>query len=126
MLQFKRISINLALVVSLAALAGVNFAQAEKINIPLPTQDLEIQAVVDNVRTGVDVKAIMRQTRDNIKVEQVKRLPLLPQMRNAVGNVVSTRVMEETRTQTMNTQMAAMQDPVNPEAIPTFIAPKFE
>ncbi|CAK8725220.1 hypothetical protein H206_02491 [Candidatus Electrothrix aarhusensis] len=126
MLQFKRISINFALVVSLAAFVGVNSAQAEKINIPLPTGDLEIQAVVNNVRTGVDVKAIMRQTRDNMKVEQVKRLPLLPQMRNAVGNVVSTRVMEETRTTTMNTQMAAMQDPVNPDAIPTFIAPKFE
>jgi len=126
MLQFKRISINFALVVSLAAFAGVNSAQAETIHIPLPTEDLEIQAVVDNIRTGVDVKAIMRQTRDNMKEEQVKRLPLLPQMRNAIGNVVSTRVMEETRTKTMNAQMEAMQDPVNPEAVPTFIAPKFE
>jgi hypothetical protein len=126
MLQFKKISVNLALVVSLAAFAGGNSAQAENINIPLPTGDLEIQAVVNNVRAGVDVKAIMRQTRDNMKEVQVKRLPLLPQMRNAVGNVVSTRVMEETRTRTMNAQMAAMQDPVNPDAVPTFIAPKFE
>ena len=51
MLQFKKISVNLALVVSLVAFAGVDYAQAENIDIPLPTDAPEIQAVVDNVRT---------------------------------------------------------------------------
>ncbi|MCI5209063.1 MAG: hypothetical protein D3910_09780 [Candidatus Electrothrix sp. ATG2] len=129
--QFKKISVNLALVVFLAAFAGMNNAQAETIDIPLPTDDPGIQAVVENLRAGVggggvDVKEIMRQTRDKMKEVQAKKVPLMPQMRNTIGNVVSTRVMEETRRTTMNTQMNAMQDPVNPEAVPTMIAPKFE
>ncbi|MCW5214252.1 hypothetical protein VU13_02900, partial [Desulfobulbus sp. US5] len=61
MLQFKKLSVNLALAVSLAAFAGSNSAQAENINIPLPTDDPQIQAVVDNVRADVDGKALMRQ-----------------------------------------------------------------
>ncbi|MCI5140851.1 MAG: hypothetical protein D3909_03805 [Candidatus Electrothrix sp. ATG1] len=131
MLQFKKISVHLALVVSLAAFAGINNAHAETINIPLPTEDPDIQAVVEDLKTNIGpngdvVKDIMRQTRDKMKVVQAQKLPLMPQMRNTIGNVVSTRVMEETRRVTMNTQMNAMQDPQNPEAVPTMIAPKFE
>ena len=126
MLQFKKLSVNLALAVSLAAFAGINSAQAENINIPLPTDDPQIQAVVDNVRADVDGKALMRQTRDKIKVEQVKRLPLLRPLGDAISQVVSTRVRQETRDRTRKTQMAAMQDPMNPEGMPDFIAPKFD
>ena len=126
MLQFKKLSVNLALAVSLAAFAGINSAQAENINIPLATDDPEIQAVVDNVRTDVDGKAMMRQTRDKIKVAQVKRLPLLRPLGDAISQVVSTRVRQETRDRTRKTQMAAMQDPMNPEGMPNFIAPTFD
>ncbi|MCW5203181.1 hypothetical protein VU11_03520 [Desulfobulbus sp. US2] len=126
MLQFKKLSVNLALAVSLAAFAGSNSAQAENINIPLPTDDPQIQAVVDNVRADVDGKALMRQTRDKIKVEQVKRLPLLRPLGDAISQVVSTRVRQETRDRTRKTQMAAMQDPMNPEGMPNFIAPTFD
>ena len=123
MLQLKKLSVNLALVVSLA---GINYAQAENINVPLPTEDPEVQAVMDNVRAGIDVKGLMRQTRDRIKAEQVKRLPLLRPLGDAISEVVSTRVRQEVRDQTRKTQMAAMQDPMNPEGMPDIIAPKFD
>ena len=131
MLQFKKISVNLALVLSLTAFAGVQYVQAQNISLPLPAEDPEIQAVMDDVKANIDmngagVKDIMRQTRDRMKEEQVKRLPLMPQLRNTIGNVVSTRVMEDTRRMTMNAQMEAMQDPTNPEAVPTTIAPAFD
>ncbi|MCI5137278.1 MAG: hypothetical protein D3922_02415 [Candidatus Electrothrix sp. AR1] len=126
MLQFKKISVKFALVVSLAAFPGVRYAQAENVNIPLPTDDLEIQKVVESVRSGVDVKAMMRQTRDRIKVEQAKRLPFLRPIGDAISQVVSTRVRQETRDRTRKAQMAAMQDPMNPEGMPDFIAPKFD
>jgi hypothetical protein len=134
MRQVIKRTVNFVLVVAVIAFAGGNNAQAEKINIPLPTNDPGIQAVVEELSTdvgggagaGVNIKDIMRQTRDNMKETMAKRAPLMPQMRNTVGNVVSTRVMEETRRTTMNTQMDAMQDPHNPEAVPTMIAPKFE
>ena len=126
MLQLKKLSVNLALAVALAAFAGSNSAQAENIHVPLPTDDPEIQVVVDNVRAGVDVKDMMRQTRDKIKEEQAKRLPLLRPIGDAISQVVSTRVRQETRDKTRKAQMAAMQDPMNPEGMPDFIAPKFE
>ncbi|CAK8720472.1 hypothetical protein KKHLCK_09655 [Candidatus Electrothrix laxa] len=131
MLQFKKISVNLALAMSLTAFAGVNYAQAENISLPLPADDSDIQAVMDSVKANVDVngvvmKDIMRQTRDRMKEEQAQRLPLMPQFRNTIGQVVSARVQVETRTKTMNAQMEAMQDPVNPEAVPTAIAPTFD
>lgn len=131
MLHLKKISMNLALAISLAAVAGVNAAQAQNINIPLPSDDPEIQGVVDSVKTdvdmnGIDVKAIMRQTRDRIKEEQAKRLPLLRPMGDAISEVVSTRVRQETRDKTRKTQMAAMQDAASPEGIPNMIAPTFD
>jgi hypothetical protein len=126
MLQFKKISVNLALVVSLATFAGVASAQTEAINIPLPTEDPEIQAVVNDVRAGVDVKEMMRQTRDRIKEEQAKRLPLRLEMGEAISGIVSDRVRKETRAKTMSVQMGAMQDPANPDGVPDFIAPKFD
>ncbi|RWX51437.1 hypothetical protein VU01_11363 [Candidatus Electrothrix marina] len=131
MLQFKKISVNLALVVSLVAFAGVDYAQAENIDIPLPSDAPEIQAVVDSVKTdvdmnGIDVKTMMRQTRDKVKVVQAQKLPLRLEMGKAISDVVSRRVREETRSRTMQSQMAAMQDPANPQGVPDFIAPKFE
>ncbi|MCI5125437.1 MAG: hypothetical protein D3925_13425, partial [Candidatus Electrothrix sp. AR5] len=110
----------------LVGLAGVSYAQAENIKIPLPTEDVEIQSVVDSVRAGVDVKAMMRQTRDRIKEEQAKRLPFLRPIGDAISEVVSTRVRQETRDRTRKTQMAAMQDPMNPAGMPEFIAPRFD
>ncbi|MCI5120762.1 MAG: hypothetical protein D3908_06145, partial [Candidatus Electrothrix sp. AUS4] len=111
--------------------SGINNAQAENITLPLPADDPDIQAVVNSVKMDVGpngdvVKEMMRQTRDKIMEEQVKRLPLMPVLRNTIGNSVSTRVMAETRTATMNAQMNAMQDPKSPDAVPMFIAPKFE
>ena len=131
MLQFKKISVNLALVVSLAAFAGVDYAQAENIDIPLPSDAPEIQAVVGSVKTdvdmnGIDVKTMMRQTRDKVKVAQAQKLPLRLEMGKAISDVVSNRVRQETRNRTMQAQMAAMQDPANPQGVPDFIAPKFE
>ena len=131
MQQWKKISVKLGLVVSLAAFVGVNHAQAQNLSLPLPANDPEIQAVVESVKVDVGpngdvVKQIMRQTRDRIMEEQVKRLPLMPVLRNTIGNSVSTRVMEETRRVTMNAQMNAMQDPKSPDAVPMFIAPKFD
>ncbi|WPD24158.1 MAG: hypothetical protein SD837_06290 [Candidatus Electrothrix scaldis] len=131
MQQWKKISIRLGLAVSLAAFAGINNAQAENISLPLPANAPEITSVINSVKMDVGpdseaVKAIMRQTRDNIKEQQAKRLPLMPVFRNTIGNAVSTRVMAATRTATMNAQMTAMQDPVSPDAVPTMIAPKFE
>ncbi|XCN75189.1 MAG: hypothetical protein Q3M24_10800 [Candidatus Electrothrix aestuarii] len=131
MQQWKKISIRLGLAVSLAAFAGLNNAQAQNISLPLPANAPEITSVINSVKMDVGpdseaVKAIMRQTRDNIKEQQAKRLPLMPVFRNTIGNAVSTRVMAATRTATMNAQMTAMQDPVSPDAVPTMIAPKFE
>ncbi len=123
MLQFKKISVNLALVVLLVGAASV---QAENIEIPLPTEDPEIQAVVENVRAHIDVKDMMRQTRDSIKETQAKRLPLRLEMGEAISGIVSDRVRKETRAKTMSTQMGAMQDPANPDGVPDFIAPKFK
>ena len=130
MLRLKKISVNLALIVSLAAWAGVQSAQAEDVSIPLPTEDPGVQAVVDDIRNGaatggIDVMSIVRQTRDQIKVQQAKLLPLRFEMGKAVSDVVSNRVREETRNRTMQAQMAAMMDPANPNGIPDFIAPKF-
>ena len=122
MLQFKKISVNLALVVSLATFAGVASAQ----NIPLPTEDPEIQAVVESVRANIDVKDMMRQTREKVKEEQAKRLPLRLEMGEAISGIVSDRVRKETRSKTMSIQMGAMQDPANPDGVPDFIAPKFD
>ncbi|MCI5219417.1 MAG: hypothetical protein D3914_09560 [Candidatus Electrothrix sp. LOE2] len=107
MLQLKKISVNLALVVSLAAFAGANSAQAETITLPLPGSTPEIQSIVESIRTdggpNTDmIKNMMRQTRDMIKEEQAKRLPLMPLFRNTVGNTVRTRVMAETSTRTIN------------------------
>lgn len=126
MLQLKKISINLALIVSLASFAGVNSATAQSIDIPLPTEDPEIQAVVDNVRMTVDVKNLMRQTRDKIMEKEAKRLPLVRPMGDAISEVISARVRQETRDRTRKTQMASMQDVANPEGIPMFIAPNFD
>lgn len=131
MLQLKKISVNLALVVSLAAFAGANSAQAETITLPLPSSTPEIQNIVNSIRldAGPDsdmLKQMMRQQRDIVMVEQAKRLPLLQVFRNTVGNTVRTRVMAETSTRTINAQMNAMQDPMNPNGIPMFLAPKFE
>ena len=127
--QFKKISFNISLIVFMVAFAGMNNVQAEKIKIPLPTVDPEIQTVMGNIKMGPDgdvMKDIMRQTRDRTMEVMAQRLPLMPQMRNTIGNEVSTRVMEETRTKTMNTQMEAMQDTKNPEGVPVRIAPKFD
>lgn len=131
MLQFKKIPVNLALVISLAAFAGGNSVQAETVQLPLPGSTPEIQDIVNSIRTdggpNTDmIKNMMRQTRDTIMVEQAKRLPLLQLFRNTVGNTVRTRVMAETSTRTINAQMNAMQDPMNPNGIPMFLAPKFE
>lgn len=131
MQQWKKVSVHLGLVVFLATFSGINNAQAENITLPLPADDPDIQAVVNSVKMDVGpngdvVKEMMRQTRDKIMEEQVKRLPLMPVLRNTIGNSVSTRVMAETRTATMNAQMNAMQDPKSPDAVPMFIAPKFE
>ncbi|MDU9050357.1 MAG: hypothetical protein Q3M30_16050 [Candidatus Electrothrix sp. Rat3] len=128
MLQFKKISVNLALVVSLAAFASAQYAhaQTENIKLPLPIDELEIQAAVQGVIVGTDLNEIRRQTRDTVMVEQVKRLPLLQQIRNTLGNTVRTRVMAETSTRAINAQMNAMQDPMNPDGVPMFLAPKFE
>jgi hypothetical protein len=131
MLQFKKISVNLALVVSLAALGGVKYAQAQNINLPLPADDPAVEAVLDSVKANIDmngvaVKDIMRQTRDRMKEEQVRRLPLIRPIGDAISQVVSTRVRQETRDKTRKSQMTAMQDPMNPEGMPNSIAPKFE
>lgn len=130
MQQFKKISVNLALVVSLAAFAGVN-AQAQSIKLPIPSNDPDIQAVVDTVKAEVGpgsaaVKEIMRQTRDRMKETMAVQKPLLNQMMATVGQNVATRVMSETRMKTMTAQKAAMSDPTDPNAAPTMIAPKFE
>lgn len=130
MSRFKKISVNFALLVSLVAFAGVTYVQAENVRIPLPTEDPGVQAVVDEIRNGaatggIDVMAIVRQTRDQIKVQQAKVLPLRFEMGKAVSDVVSTRVRQETRDRTMQAQMAAMMDPTNPNGVPDFIAPKF-
>ncbi len=126
MLQFKKISVNFALVVSLAAFAGVASAQAEGINIPLPTEDPGIQAVVESVRTQVDVKEMMRQTRDKIKEEQAKRIPLRLEIGDGISTVISARVRAETRARVRSEQMAAMQDPANPAGMAELIAPRFD
>lgn len=126
MLQLKKISMNLALIVSLASFAGVNSATAQSIDIPLPTEDPQIKAVVEDIRVNVDVKNVMLQTRDKIMVEQAKRLPLVRPMGDAISEVISARVRQETRDKTRRTQMAAMMDVANPEGIPMFIAPKFD
>lgn len=130
MSRFKKISVNFALLVSLVAFAGVTYVQAENVRIPLPTEDPGVQAVVDEIRNGaatggIDVMAIVRQTRDQIKVQQAKVLPLRFEIGKAVSDVVSTRVRQETRDRTMQAQMAAMMDPTNPNGVPDFIAPKF-
>jgi hypothetical protein len=130
MLQLKKISVNLALVLSLTAFSAVQYAQAETIKLPLPISDPNIQDVVDSVSGAVGpdaalVQEMMVKTRDTVRQEQAKRLPLMPQLRNTIGNAVSTKVMAATRTATMNAQMNAMQDPMNPEGVPMFLAPKF-
>jgi hypothetical protein len=129
--QLKKISVNLTLVVYMVAFAGINNvqAEAEKIKLPLPAENPEIRSVVENINVGPNgdiVKQVMRETRDRTKEAMSQRLPLMPQMRNTIGNEVSTRVMEETRTKTMNTQMEAMQDPASPQGVPELIAPKFD
>ena len=53
MQQLKEISVRLALVVSLAAFAGVQYARAENIKLPLPADDPEIQAVVEKVKVDI-------------------------------------------------------------------------
>ena len=130
MQRLKKISVNLALIVSLAAWAGVQSVQAEDVSIPLPTEDPGVQKVVEDIKSGadtggIDVMSIVRQTRDQIKVQQAKLLPLRFEMGKAVSDVVSTRVRDETRNRTMQAQMAAMMDPMNPNGVPDFIAPKF-
>jgi predicted transcriptional regulator len=125
--QFKKISVNLTLIVYMVAFAGINNVQAENIKLPLSSENPEIRAVVDEMNANRDaVNNVVRETRDKTKITMSQRLPLMPQMRNTIGNEVSTRVMEETRRKTMNTQMEAMQDPTNPEGVPEIIAPKFD
>ncbi|MGB5685129.1 MAG: hypothetical protein WBM35_04910 [Candidatus Electrothrix sp.] len=131
MLQLKKISVNFALVLSLTALTGIKYAQAETISLPLPTDDPGVQAVMDEVKANIDVngvamKDLMRQTRDRIKEEQARRLPFIRPIGDAISQVVSTRVRQETRDKTRTAQMAAMQDPMNPEGMPDVIAPTFD
>jgi len=131
MRRLKKISVNLGLVVSLTAFAGMDYARAESIQLPLPADTPEIREVIDSVLVevgpnGSAVKEIMRQTRDMVKEQQAKLLPLMPVLRNTIGTSVSARVMAATRTATMNAQMTAMQDPVSPTGVPMMIAPKFE
>lgn len=131
MRRLKKIAVNVGLVISLTVFAGLHYAQAEDITLPLPADDPEIRSVIDSVMVeagpdGSVVKQMMRQTRDMIKEEQAKRLPLMPIFRNTIGNFVSTQVMAATRTATMNAQMTAMQDPVSPIGVPMMLAPKFE
>ena len=130
MQKLKNISVSLGVVVSLAAFAGINYAQAENIKLPLPANDPDIQAVVDGVKrdmgaNGDVVKEIMRQTRDRIKEEQSKRLPLIRHIGDAVSQSVSTRVREQVRTETRKSQMAAMTT-IGPQGIPDIIAPTFD
>ncbi|WP_446009935.1 hypothetical protein [Candidatus Electrothrix sp.] len=130
MLKLKKISVKLALIVSFTAFFAVQYAQAQSIKLPLTIDDPDIQNVVEDIRMNVGpnpsiIQEMMIKTRDIVKAEQVKRLPLMPQFRNTIGNAVSTKVMAATRTATMNAQMNAMQDPMNPEGVPNFIAPKF-
>lgn len=127
--QLKKISVNLTLIVYMVAFAGINTVQAEKIKLPLSSEKPEIRKVVDEMTVGSSrdlVNNVVRETRDKTKITMSQRLPLMPQMRNTIGNEVSTRVMEETRKKTMNKQMEAMQDPTNPEGVPEIIAPKFD
>lgn len=127
--QFKKISVNLTLIVYMVAFAGINNVLAEKIKLPFSNKEPEFRAVVDDIKVGPNrdiVNNVMRETRDKTKITMSQRLPLMPQIRNTIGNEVSTRVMEETRRKTMNKQMEAMQDPTNPEGVPELIAPKFD
>ena len=131
MRRLKKIAVNVGLVISLTVFAGLHYAQAEGIKLPLPVDDPEIQSVISNIMVEVGpngsvVKEMMRQTRDSIKEQQAKILPLMPVFRNTIGNAVSTQVMAATRTATMNAQMTAMQDPVSPIGVPMMLAPKFE
>ena len=131
MRRLKKISVTLGLVVSLAAFAGIDYAQAEGIKLPLPADTPEIRSVIDSVMVEVGpngsvIKDMMIKTRDMVMEEQAKRLPLMPIFRNTIGNAVSTQVMAATRTATMNAQMTAMQDPKSPIGEPIAIAPKFE
>jgi hypothetical protein len=119
-----KIFISFALFFSLAAF--VSAAQAETMDIPLPTEDPAIQNVVGSVKTGVDVKTFMVEIRDRVKAQQVKGAPLMRLVGDGISEAVSARVREVTRTQTRKAQMAAMMDPENPDGVPDMIAPKFE
>lgn len=132
MLHLKKISVKLALVLSLTAFFAVQYAQAESVRLPiLPENDPDIQDVMDTISGAIGpdstlIQEMMVKTRDAVREKQAKILPLMPQLRNSIGNAVSTTVMAATRTATMNAQMNAMQDPMNPEGVPMFLAPKFD
>jgi hypothetical protein len=131
MVSLKKVPFSVALIFSLSI--SVSAAQAETMDIPLPTEDPAIQNVVGSVKGGVDIQDLMVKIREGVMAEQVKRTPLLPTFRNAIGGPIraavmqetSTRVMQETSTRTINAQMNAMMD-LGPGGVPVILAPKFE
>jgi hypothetical protein len=126
LLSLKKISINLAVVISLTAFSGADNVRAETISLPLPANDPDIQAIVKTVRESAAVKDIMRQTKERIKEEQAKALPLLRPMGDGISEVISARVRKATRDKTRKAQMASMQDPMNPDGVSNIIAPNFD